>query len=221
MPKLKAGGLADLKTLRAEARKVQEQRAAQAQPQATSSVDPAELEEDRKRFLRAVVGARPVKGQSRVIHPSGVSVDNKEQRIRRRERATGDKPAVKDALSDVFRPLNKEGTRVSYAAPGVSPDAVRRLKRGDWPVGAQIDLHGMRTDEARLALSSFIQTSSEHQTRCVRIIHGKGYGSTDGDSVLRDMVGQWLPQIAVIQAFVSAPPAHGGTGATLALVRPS
>lgn len=221
MPKPKSGGLADLKALRAIAQRAQEQQAAQARQPAPGTVDPAELEEDRKRFLRAVSGARPVKGQARVIHPAGVAVSSKDQRIRRRERAVGAMAQRKDGLSDGFRPLHTEGTRVSYCAPGVSPDALRRLKRGDWPVGAQIDLHGMRTDEARVALASFIQSSSEHQTRCVRIIHGKGYGSSEGDSVLRDMVGQWLPQIAVIQAFVTAPQAHGGTGATLALVRPS
>ena len=221
MPKLKAGGLADLKTLRAEARRIDEQQAAQTVPSIAGMADPAELEEDRKRFLRAVAGARPVKGQARVMHPGGVAIGNKEQRIRRRERAIGTAKTTKDGLSDGFRPTQQEGARVSYCAPGVSPDALRRLKRGDWPVGAQIDLHGMRTDEARVALASFIQSSSEHQTRCVRIIHGKGYGSSGGESVMRDMVGQWLPQIAVIQAFVSAPEAHGGTGATLALVRPS
>ena len=221
MPKPKTGGLADLKTLRAQARRIEEQQAAQAHQPAPGMVDPAELEEDRKRFLRAVAGARPVKGQARVMHPAGIAVGSKEQRIRRRERAIGTAKPGKDGLSDEFRPLNQEGTRVSFCAPGVSPDALRLLKRGDWPVGAQIDLHGLRTDEARAALASFIQSSSEHQTRCVRIIHGKGYGSTEGDSILRDMVGQWLPQIAGIQAFVSAPQAHGGTGATLALVRPS
>ena len=221
MPKPKSGGLADLKALRAQAQQAREQQVAQARQPTPSMVDPAELEEDRKRFLRAVSGARPVKGQARVIHPGGVAISDKEQRIRRRERAIGAPPPTKDALSDGFKPINKEGTRVSYCAPGVSPDALRRLKRGDWPVGAQVDLHGMRTDEARIALASFIQSSSEHQTRCVRIIHGKGYGSSEGDSVLRELVSQWLPQIAVIQAFVTAPQAHGGTGATLALVRPS
>ncbi len=221
MPKLKSGGLADLKSLRAEARRIKEQQAAQRPLPTPGMVDPAELEEDRKRFLKAAAGARPVKGQARVMHPGGVAIVNKAQRLLRRERAIGKANANKDTLSDGFRPLHKEGTRISYCAPGVSPDALRRLKRGDWPVGAQIDLHGMRVDEARLALANFIQSSSEHQTRCVRIIHGKGYGSTEGDSVLREMVGQWLPQIAVIQAFVSAPQAHGGTGATLALVRPS
>ena len=221
MPKLKGGGLADLKSLHAKARQVQEEQAARSRQPTVSLADTAELEEDRKRFLRAVAGARPVKGQARVIHPPGVAVGNKEQRIRRRERAIGGVKPGKDAISDGFRPIQKEGTRVSFCAPGVGPDALRRLKRGDWPIGAQIDLHGMRTDEARQALATFIQSSSEHQTRCVRIIHGKGYGSAAGESVLRDMVGQWLPQIAVIQAFVSAPEAHGGTGATLALVRPS
>jgi DNA-nicking Smr family endonuclease len=96
---------------------------------------------------------------------------------------------------------------------------LRQLTRAFWPIGAQLDLHGLNSDQARAALVIFIENSQRHATRCVCIIHGIGYGSANGQPVLPVRVRQWLKQLPAVSAFAQAPKAHGGAGAVLALLR--
>jgi DNA-nicking Smr family endonuclease len=57
--------------------------------------------------------------------------------------------------------------------------------------------------------------------RCVRIIHGVGYGSAGGEPVLRGMVHSWLVQTAETVAFCVANRTDGGNGALVVLLRPA
>ena len=52
----------------------------------------------------------------------------------------------------------------------------------------------MFVEEAREAVSSFLKKCLAHEFYCVRIIHGKGNGSPQGLSVLREKVRRWLKQ---------------------------
>jgi DNA-nicking Smr family endonuclease len=53
----------------------------------------------------------------------------------------------------------------------------------------------------------------------VHIIHGKGYRSVDSHPVLKNDLNLWLRQHKDVQAFCSAPPKSGGTGAVFVLLR--
>ncbi|CPN47956.1 Smr domain [Bordetella pertussis] len=55
--------------------------------------------------------------------------------------------------------------------------------------------------------------------RCVRIVHGKGYGSQGLEPVLKDKARTWLVQKADVLAFSEAPERGGGAGALLVLLR--
>ena len=105
-----------------------------------------------------------------------------------------------------------------YVAVGCGVDLARNLARGLWPVKAQLDLHGLRTEEARRTLVDFILEAHEHGIRCVRIVHGKGYGSVGGQSILKELVRRWLKQRREVMCFVEAPPNDGGGGAVLVLL---
>ncbi|CFT83367.1 Smr domain [Bordetella pertussis] len=59
----------------------------------------------------------------------------------------------------------------------------------------------------------------EHGIRCVRIVHGKGYGSQGLEPVLKDKARTWLVQKADVLAFSEAPERGGGAGALLVLLR--
>ena len=88
-----------------------------------------------------------------------------------------DEEAVLNAtLSDEFDPetLLDSDDSLYYHRPGISRDVVRKLRSGAWIVQAQIDLHGMRRDEARDALAEFIREAGKKGLRCLRVIHGKG-----------------------------------------------
>ncbi|MEX3811426.1 Smr/MutS family protein [Paraburkholderia sp. BR13439] len=127
-----------------------------------------------------------------------------------------------EAISDEFDPevLLETDETLSYCRPGVSRDVVRKLRRGEWIVQAQIDLHGMRREEAREALAEFIRESVKRGLRCLRVIHGKGLGSIGKEPVLKGKVRAWLVQKAEVIAFCQARPHDGGAGAVVVLLQP-
>lgn len=108
---------------------------------------------------------------------------------------------------------------LSYRRHGIGPDVVRRLRRGEWAVKGQIDLHGLRTDEAREALGAFLNRALRDEWRCVRVIHGKGLGSAGREPVLKARVPRWLVQRQEVLAFCQARPNDGGSGALIVLLR--
>jgi DNA-nicking Smr family endonuclease len=90
-----------------------------------------------------------------------------------------------------------------------------------WAIQAQLDLHGLRREEARERLNHFIHDAKRHGMRCVRVIHGKGNGSPGREPVLKGKVKSWLVQKKEVIAFTQARASDGGNGALLVLLAPS
>ena len=88
-------------------------------------------------------------------------------------------------------------------------------------IQSQIDLHGLRRDEAREQLASFLREAVKQGLRCVRVVHGKGNGSPGREPVLKAKVKTWLVQKNEVIAFTQARASDGGAGALLVLLRPS
>jgi DNA-nicking Smr family endonuclease len=126
-------------------------------------------------------------------------------------------------LSDQFDVdgLLDEDPTLSWAAPGVGPDVVKKLRKRHWQVEDELDLHGYTRDLARRMVDAFLRRSAKNGVRCVRIIHGVGHGSVGGEPVLRGMVHSWLVQTAETVAFCVAGRADGGNGALVVLLRPA
>ena len=119
-------------------------------------------------------------------------------------------------LPDPDEPLLGEG--LYYAKPGVQQAVLRKLRRGHFSVGAELDLHGLGSEDARQALAEFLQEVRGQRTRCVRIIHGKGYRSGPRGPILKQKLNDWLRQRNEVMAFCSARPVDGGTGAVYVLL---
>jgi hypothetical protein len=51
---------------------------------------------------------------------------------------------------------------MSFRRPGIGTDVTRKLRRGDWSIQREIDLHGLRREDARDALSVFVRESHKH-----------------------------------------------------------
>ncbi|MGH8282910.1 MAG: Smr/MutS family protein [Gammaproteobacteria bacterium] len=119
-------------------------------------------------------------------------------------------------LPDPSEPLLGDG--LFYAKPGVQNTVLRKLRRGYFSVGAELDLHGLRSDAARVVLVEFLQSVRGKRIRCVRIIHGKGYRSGPRGPVLKQKLNGWLRQRDEVMAFCSARPVDGGTGAVYVLL---
>ena len=130
--------------------------------------------------------------------------------------------ALRESLSDEVdvTTLLDTDEHLSFRRPGVGLDVVQKLRKGKWSIQRQMDLHGMRSDEAREALGSFIRESHKQGIRCVRVVHGKGLGSPGKTPVLKEKVHRWLVQKAEVVAFVQAQPSQGGAGALVVLLQP-
>lgn len=134
-----------------------------------------------------------------------------------------EKAVLVEAISDEFDvgTLLDTDDLLSFRRPGIGPDVTRKLRRGDWTIQRQLDLHGLRRDEAREQLSIFIREAFKHGIRCVRVVHGKGLGSPGKAPVLKSRVHSWLVQKQEVLAFVQAKPADGGAGALVVLLMAS
>ena len=111
------------------------------------------------------------------------------------------------------------GDVLSFCRSGIQNNIFKKLKKGQFNVGAELDLHGHTRPETQVALARFIQVSRENNIRCVRIIHGKGYGSSNQGPIIKPFVNKWLQQRNEILAFCSARPNDGGTGAVYVLLK--
>ncbi|CAQ68711.1 Smr/MutS family protein [Cupriavidus taiwanensis] len=132
-----------------------------------------------------------------------------------------DQAVLQASLSDEFdvESLLETDETLSFRRPGIGMDVVRKLRRGEWVPQDKVDLHGLRSDEAREALAEFLRRSVRNGVRCVRVIHGKGLGSPDKLPVLKGKVRSWLVQKEEVLAFVQAREAEGGAGALMVLLR--
>jgi len=227
-----AKGLSELKRLHKEAQArarlvEQAERAAQLRAATTSSGNarprptgrPATTaEDDTVLFRRAVKSVVPIKDTRRAILPP-TPADAEDVLRGRRAVAMGSESPHTTQVSDHYRPAHVHHDDASFLRPGHGPDVVKGLRSGKWPTGATLDLHGNNIDEARERLDRFIQSCIDHRIRCVRIVHGKGYGSKDGEPVLKQTIRRWLTQMEAVSAYAECPERDGGAGAVQVLLQ--
>lgn len=136
------------------------------------------------------------------------------------KRQEDDKQVIKDMMSDPIALDEIEtGEELLFARAGVQPNVIRKLRRGQFSIEAELDLHRMTSDEARQAIAQFLPLMGQNGKRCVRVIHGKGHGSFNNTPVLKNKLNHWLRQRDEVLAFCSARPVDGGTGAIYVLLK--
>jgi DNA-nicking Smr family endonuclease len=165
-------------------------------------------------FLAAVKNARPLNVDvpfNEKTYPKPIA----KQFIR------DEKQALRDSLSDDFYPAHEleSGEELLYLRTGQSPDILSKLRRGFWVVQAQIDLHGLISDEAREYVAEFLGNCKKRNIRCVRIVHGKGLGSPNREPILKHKLRNWLMQKDEVIAYAQAKPEDGGSGAVIVLLK--
>jgi len=206
--------LAELASLRdALIREAREREAAEAAERQSAVARQTAAEE-----FRSMVGAvRPLAIKQRVEH------DRPPHPPIPRQRIEDDQQVLIASVSDEFEidTLLHTDAELSFRRPGIGPDVLRRLRRGEWVIQDQLDLHGARVDEARELLAHFLREAIKRGLRCVRVVHGKGLGSKDRQPVLKGKARVWLAQRDEVIAFCQARPAEGGSGALVVLLRPT
>lgn len=176
--------------------------------------DAEDEENDVQLFRRAMQDVRPLRAARRV-EPTRRR-PRPEARFARAERAAvlGESMLAPGPMIDA-----QPGDELLYRRPGISDAVFRRLRRGDYRVEAELDLHGLTGAECATRLAEFLRFARDQGLGCVRIIHGKGLRSGNRGPVLKSMVNTLLRRAEPVLAFASARPAAGGTGATLVLLR--
>ncbi|HZF23583.1 MAG TPA: Smr/MutS family protein, partial [Burkholderiales bacterium] len=137
------------------------------------------------------------------------------------QRLRDDEQVLQDSLSDhIPHEVGLEtGDELVFLRKGLSNMVLRKLRRGHWVNQDQLDLHGLRSEEARHLLVAFLNEALAKGWRCVRIVHGKGLRSENREPVLKRKVGNWLAQRDEVLAFVQARPEDGGSGAVVVLLK--
>jgi Uncharacterized protein conserved in bacteria len=125
-----------------------------------------------------------------------------------------------ELLNMAFDPaLLEVGEELSYLRDGYPPKLLRQLKRGQFSVQDDIDLHQMNAAAAQSSIAAFLAEARQHGWRCVRIVHGKGLRSKAAGPVLKSLTDRMLRRRDDVIAFASARPAFGGTGAVVVLLK--
>ena len=211
---MKFQSLQDLKHVQKQIAEAQAKAAAEA---AARAAELKRIEAEKNLFIRAVgqVAILPSSNKADIPKVPRAPVATQLQR--------DEAKVIQDSLSDEFdvSTLLDTDDALSFRRPSVGPEVTRKLRKGDWAIQREIDLHGLRSDEARLALTAFIREAHKYGIRCVRVVHGKGLGSPGKTPVLKSKVHSWLVQKNQVMAFVQAKPAEGGAGALVVLLTPS
>ena len=166
---------------------------------------------------------------------SGVKPLQREPRERLiRQSAEGDvelrRQAATEPLHEKINPLRDEGVDpldawyvLDFKRPGIQHGVYKKLRMGRYEIDARLDLHRMTVKQAREEVKQFIDEAGKLGLRTLLILHGKGQRKVEKENtaILKGYVNHWLQQLEMVQAFHSAQPVHGGTGAVYVLLRKS
>ena len=210
-----SANIKDFAALKALRNDLKAQKEARQQAEAERKQREQEAKREAELFRRSIGDVSPLPSTNKAVlkPPSPLPIP--------RQRIADEQAALAESLSDEFTidTLLESDAALSYARNGVGPDVLRKLRRGHWVIQSQLDLHGLRTDEAREALAEFLRDATKCGWRCVRVIHGKGLGSINKSPVLKNKVRNWLVQKDEVMAFCQAKVSDGGAGALVVLLR--
>ena len=172
----------------------------------------SDRDEDRQLFRAAVRGVKPL---ARAAPSPQRTKPPPAARFSRADRLA----VLEESLSgNPLDPALAAGDELVFRREGVPLEVLRRLRRGEYRVQGELDLHGLTVPQAKQALREFLTEALGRDWRCVRIVHGKGLRSGHRGPVLKGLVAALLRRLGPVLAFVSARAVDGGTGAIYVLL---
>lgn len=168
-------------------------------------------------FLEQMAGVEPLRREPRArLRKGSAPVDPDPLRAA----AEGSEASVNPLPDDGVEPLDAWYV-LDFKRPGIQHGVYRKLRLGRYEIDARLDLHRMTVKQARREVHEFVREAGELGLRTLLILHGKGQRAPDQarSAVLKGYVNHWLKDLDPVQAFHSAQPQHGGTGAVYVLLR--
>lgn len=179
--------------------------------------------EDDDLFASEMSGVAPLKRDSRVtLRRKPTASERASMQLRRAAAVAASEPDKNILIRKNIVPL-APWTVLNFKRPGIQNGVFRKLRLGRYEAEARLDLHRMTIATARRELFDFVADCHQLGLRSVILIHGKGdTPSPQGPhSILKGCTDHWLRELDIVQAFHSAQPRHGGTGAVYILLRKS
>lgn len=177
-------------------------------------MEPEPEDDDARLFREAVRDVKPLTHERPALRPRGPVP---RARFTRADRHAVLRESLAGGSDD---PVSAAGDELAFHRAGLQSPVLRKLRRGQYRVQAELDLHGLSVVEAKHALREFLAEALHRRMRCVRIVHGKGLRSGHRGPVLKSAVSGMLRRTAAVVAYVSARPVDGGTGAVYVLLSP-
>lgn len=111
-----------------------------------------------------------------------------------------------DRLTQTIRKAQSGAKAASF----VSSDTTNQIRERQLAFKTEIDVRGMRADEALQAVTYFMDDAIQFNAARVRILHGTGTGA------LRQAIRQYLSTIPAVRTFHDEDVRFGGAGITVA-----
>ena len=175
---------------------------------------------DEDLFAEEMTGVKPLSREARVrLVKERLSED---QQQGRRLAAEGREEVINPLVDEGVLPLDAWYV-LEFKRSGIQNGVYRKLRLGQYQIDARLDLHRRTVKQARQEVFSFISEAGQLGLRTLLIVHGKGQSAAGAapTAVLKGFVNHWLRELQTVQAFHSAQPLHGGTGAVYVLLRKS
>jgi len=136
-----------------------------------------------------------------------------------RQRLLDDERVMQELLDESDETVSYEsGDELKFLRSGFSTRLLKKLRRGDYAIQDELDLHGLVTSEAKQQTHGFINECAADGVRAVRIVHGKGRNSPGRVPVIKNMLIGWLGKNQHVIGVVSTPANDGGSGAVYVLL---
>ena len=168
---------------------------------------------DKDLFKEAMEDVKPLKDLSNVVF-----LQHKSPRNTRRP---PDADVEDNFLITGFVDMLPLDTPLAYKQDGIQQGVLDKLHGGKYRIEASLNLIRTPVEACRQQLFAFIRRMQHEQLRTLLIIHGKGRHHNSHANLVRSFVARWLAQFEQVQAYCTARPEHGGTGACYVVLRKS
>lgn len=177
------------------------------------------MSDDDDIFLQEMQGVERIKVPDKVTLRKATTVGDIASR---RAAATAETPMIdKNHLRSSDVPKVGPHDAIGYKRPGIQDGVFRKLRLGKYATEARLDLHRRTIEDARKEVYRFVKDCLGADIRSVLILPGKGDRNMGDPAVLKSYLVFWLEELEDVQAFHTAQPQHGGTGAFYVLLRKS
>ncbi|MTH48382.1 DNA endonuclease SmrA [Intestinirhabdus alba] len=166
--------------------------------------------DDKMLFLDAMEDVRPLKRCADVRwHP-----------VRKpRTRQQIDMLQLDNFLTTGFLDIIPRNKPLDFRREGLQHGVLDKLRTGKYGQQASLNLLRQPVEACRKMVFSFIQQALHDGLRNVLIIHGKGREDRSHANIVRSYLARWLCEFDDVQAYCTALPHHGGSGACYVALR--